>query len=1359
MTFHRPARFMPPATPSDKVVLPVPPEVRQSQNNLMNMVLPLLTSLGIAGYMLAYGQRRLIALAILFAVVAVATTVGMRIQNKSNEKRATLRQRSRYRSLLSETRSRAREVASTQRMLAAWAHPAPDRLLPIAEAGRRVWERRQADPDFLKVRLGVGDAELSTPLQVGTRLDPMADYDWEALRAARKLVDRVGKVGGQPFVLDLATCGVLSILGPTDRRFGVARALLSQVAVLHAPDDVLIAVDGSGGREWNWTKWLPHTQEPERRGRAGVVPLVASGPEGIVDFLHGELERRGEAHSARRMQIGGDRNAAPKQQRLVVLFTSFDPKSEWGRSALLRSLLEAAGPQYGITLVFLGARESDEPARVDVRLRVETDGAVTLAGRTSLSVGAEAAGSVADRVERQLAELIARRLCPLTLNDEEDRRLARTVSFTETLLGPNGLEDDLTSRWVSHDSDRLLKVPIGTDGSGQLVVLDVKESAQGGSGPHGLIVGATGSGKSELLRTLVSGLALAHSPELLSFVMVDFKGGATFAQLTELPHVAGMITNLADDAALIERVQAALVGEQQRRQEMLRDAGNLDSIREYHLRRAAGSTNTDGSPLEPMPYLMIIIDEFAELLSSVPEFVDLFVQIGRVGRSLGMHLLLATQKLEEGRLRGLDSHLSYRICLRTFSAQESRIVIGTQDAYRLPPIPGSAYLKVDERIYQRLRVAHVSAPYVSPEERANLPGGPTDPVLFDLREGPPVEDGSEEEDGISPMAGPGERTQLNVMVERLRNAAQPTRQVWLPPLPPAVSLDLLIGPTAADPLRGYHATMWQLHGSLKSAIGVIDLPVQQLQQPLIVDFAGPHGHLAMVGAPRSGRSTALRTMMMTMMLTHTPDEVQFYAVDFGGESLHSFAVAPHVGGVAGRLDPDRVRRLIADVGSVIGHRERLFRELGIDSIAEFRSRRDAGRLPEGTRAADIFLLVDNWGSLRSEIDELEPVVTEIAVRGLGVGVHVVLTTNRWMEFRPALRDAIGTRMEFAINDPSDSDIARRMQKVMPKNAPGRALIPPGAFAHIVLPRLDGQDNDEGLRAAQDEALQRITAAWPGPGAPAVRMLPDRIMVSELPQLADRSPDAVPLGIGEPELDTVTLDLTGTDAHLLIAGDTASGKTELLRTWMRGLARERSAWEVRIVLVDYRRSLLGVVPEDHLGAYAADSNAARVYAEQVAEKLRERMPPPDVTPRQLKNRDWWEGPDIYVVVDDYDLMGGGGPTQSPLGPLMEFIPHARDVGLHLVLARRVAGMSRATMTDQLLNRIRELGCIGIVLSGDPREGYIIGTERAMSRPAGRGVLIRRGQPRALFQAALEDEDEYDDGGDEVYASSAREESPV
>ena len=272
-------------------------------------------------------------------------------------------------------------------------------------------------------------------------------------------------------------------------------------------------------------------------------------------------------------------------------------------------------------------------------------------------------------------------------------------------------------------------MPIGLGEGGALVHLDIKESAQQGMGPHGLVIGATGSGKSEFLRTLVLGLAMTHSPEQLNMVLVDFKGGATFAGMSEMPHVSAVITNLAQELTLVDRMQDALSGEMVRRQELLREAGNFASIRDYEKARAAGED------LAPLPSLFIVVDEFSEMLSAKPEFIDLFVAIGRLGRSLGLHLLLASQRLEEGRLRGLESHLSYRIGLRTFSAQESRAVLGVPDAYELPAVPGLGYLKPDPTTMTRFKAAYVSGPPTGRVRVRRDEGGQAarHPAVHDLR--------------------------------------------------------------------------------------------------------------------------------------------------------------------------------------------------------------------------------------------------------------------------------------------------------------------------------------------------------------------------------------------------------------------------------------------------------------------------------------------------------------------------------------------------------------------------------------------------------------------------------------------------
>jgi len=333
----------------------------------------------------------------------------------------------------------------------------------------------------------------------------------------------------------------------------------------------------------------------------------------------------------------------------------------------------------------------------------------------------------------------------------------------------------------------------------------------------------------------------------------------------------------------------------------------------------------------------------------------------------------------------------------------------------------------------------------------------------------------------------------------------------------------------------------------------------------------------------------------------------------------------------------------------------------------------------------------------------------------------------------SLRDSISARLELRLNDATESEVNRRASRQLVTAPPGRGMAPPGVLYQVALPRLDGMGTADGLTDALDDALAKVAMAWQGTTAPPVRMLPERVSVAELAIPADDATPGVPIGLAENDLAPVYLDLNETDPHFLVFGDPGSGKSEFLRTLMTQLAARHSAREIRFVVVDYRRSLLGVVPDDYVGVYAGDPNAARTYAGQVASKLAERLPPADVTVQQLRERTWWTGPDLYLVVDDYDLVSS---RQSPLAPLADYLPQAREVGFHVVAARRVAGLMRSQMGEPMLNLIRELGANGLVLSGDRREGVVLGDERAAPRPPGRGVLVRRRYPSTLIQVAVE-----------------------
>ncbi|MGL5909086.1 MAG: type VII secretion protein EccCb, partial [Phycicoccus sp.] len=667
------------------------------------------------------------------------------------------------------------------------------------------------------------------------------------------------------------------------------------------------------------------------------------------------------------------------------------------------------------------------------------------------------------------------------------------------------------------------------------VELDLKESAEGGMGPHGLVIGATGSGKSELLRTLVIGLAATHSSQTLNFALVDFKGGATFVGLAELPHTSAVITNLADDLALVDRMREALHGELIRRQELLKAAGNYASARDYERAREAGAA------LDPLPTLVVIIDEFSELLSSKPDFIEVFVMIGRLGRSLGVHLLLASQRLEEGRLRGLDSHLSYRVGLRTFSSGESRTVLGVPDAYELPPVPGSAYLKADTATLVRFKAAYVSGVLPdlgAPVAATSLPAVRRVIPFGVATTGEDVPDDDAPDDTVVDPFG---QTVLDAMVRRIQGQGPPAHRVWLPPLDDPPSLDRMLPPLGVDGSRGLGPAGWPGNYKLSVPVGIVDKPFEQRRDLLWANLAGAAGNAVVVGAPRSGKSTMLRTLVTSLALTHTPTEVQVYCLDFGGGGLATLAGLPHVGSVATRRDEELVRRTVAQVTGVLDRREEEFAAAGIDSMATFRGRYSG--TGDSGNYGDVFLVVDGWMTLRQDYEALEEAVTKLASRGLGYGIHVVLSANRWMDVRVGLRDALATRLELRLGDPVDSEMDRREAVNVPADSPGRGLGPDKLHFLTALPRIDGRSSVDDLSAGVEAMVSAVADAGPGAPAPPVSLLPRTCDPAELPPPDPAAPLRVPVGVVERDLGPALLDFEA-EPHLLVFGDSESGKTSL-----------------------------------------------------------------------------------------------------------------------------------------------------------------------------------------------------------------------
>ena len=1330
LQFKKSPRLAAPRPPGGEVHLEPPPEVpRVIPGNIVMKALPIVmivASLGMMVFMFQASNRNPMMMAM--GGMMVVGTLGMMAGGGGKgggAKRAEMDEdRKDYLRYLGQMRDRAREAMVDQRAALEWVHPDPQSLWPLA-GSRRMWERRQNDQDFLHLRVGRSSHRLATRL-VPPQTGPVDELEPIATLALRRFVRAHSIVPDLPTQITLRGFAAVSMQGDRALTRGLTRAMLAQMVTFHSPDDVLIAVATAGRakEEWEWAKWLPHAQHPTMSDGIGQLRMMAGSLAQIENWLDEELRDR--------QRFSRNATPAPDQPHVVIIVDDAEVTRE--EQIILEEGL------VGVTLIDLSDSIGNLAARRGLRLVVEAD-----------RLGARSAGGVEwfgrpDTLSVVETESLARLISPYRVGgaagqdvgDEEP--LLSNPSLLE-LLGIPGdpMTFDVQQAWRPRPIRDRYRVPFGVGEYGQPVELDIKEAAAEGMGPHGLCIGATGSGKSEFLRTLVLGMLATHSSSTLNFVLVDFKGGATFLGLDKAPHVSAVITNLADEVTLVDRMKDALAGEMNRRQEALKNGGNFKNVWEYEKARE------NGADLDPLPALFIVCDEFSELLAAKPDFIDLFVAIGRLGRSLQMHMLLASQRLEEGKLRGLDSHLSYRIGLKTFSAAESRAAIGVPDAFELPSVPGGGYLKFDTSTLVRFKASYVSGPYRPAGIQAAGPAATVvradkRPQLFvpDFVELPKEPEPELLETPAAPAAPQQpeeavEPSELDVIVSRLIGQGPPAHEVWLPPLKDPNSLDTLLPNLNPTEDRGLSPVGFFGNGRLQVPLGIVDRPYEQRRDPLWADFAGASGHGVIVGGPQSGKSTMLRTLIMSMALTHTPEEAQFYCLDLGGGTLAGLSDLPHVGGVAvARREPDKARRIVAELTTLLTEREGRFGAMGIDSMTEFRNRKRRGEIrPDQDPFGDAFLIVDGWRALRDDFEELETTITRLATQGLSYGVHVVIAANRWADIRPAIKDMIGTRFELRLGDPTESDIDRRVAVNIPAGRPGRGLTREKLHLLGGLPRIDGSSDPETIASGVADAVAKIRGAWRGRVAPQVRLLPEMITYDEVLKLdTHRDSKLIPIGVNEEDLQPIYLDFNA-EPHFYAFADGESGKTNLLRQIARGISDRFTSKEALILLVDYRRTMLGYVQGDSLLGYAVSAAQLESMVSDVFNSMTRRLPGPDVTQEQLKTRSWWKGPELFILVDDYDLVATS--SNNPLRKISDFLAQAKDVGLHLVVVRRTGGASKA-MYDPIIGKLKEIAAPGMVMNGSRDEGALVGNIKASAMPPGRGNMLTRKAGKQLVQVS-------------------------
>jgi DNA segregation ATPase FtsK/SpoIIIE, S-DNA-T family len=1042
----------------------------------------------------------------------------------------------------------ARDALAAERVQRRAGCPDPAVVLTIASGPRRrLWERRRTDPDYLLLRVGTADLPSAVELADPTQDEHRRTVFWE--------------VPDAPVAVPLRDRGVLGVAGPDDAPRSVGRWLVAQAATLHSPNDLQLYVltDSSGRASWEWAKWLPHCRPADGRAVALIGNDAETVAARIAELLALLTDRQRAQRDAGGLGLGTGAPVTFRQDIVVVFDGSRKLRMLPGAVQILRE-----GPQVGIFAICLDADERLLPAECQ---------AVTTAEPGGLRVRQMSEDTVAgvrpDHVGVGWCTRLARGMAPV--RDVSDSDDGAGLPDACRLLDVLGLEppapDPIVAGWSTGGRSTLAVLGESYDGP---FGIDLRRD-----GPHGLVAGTTGSGKSELLQTLVASLAVANRPEAMTFVLVDYKGGSAFKDCVQLPHTVGMVTDL--DAHLVERALVSLSAELTRREHILAAADAKD-IEDYTIKQERGR-------LEPLPRLLIVIDEFASMVRDLPDFVTGLVNIAQRGRSLGIHLILATQRPTGAVSADIRANTNLRIALRVTDATESTDVIEAPEAAHISPsTPGRGYV----------RLGHASlVPFQSGRVGGRRPG--TDqgagerPWLARLdwagvgRPEPqrPKARGQEEE----------EVTDLKVLVQAIRGAARelrirPQHSPWLPALPETLLL--------ADVTRGRSPDPAQVGTLAPIPYGVDDLPAAQAQRPAQIDLA-EFGHLMAAGGPRSGRSQLLRTVAASAAATNTVADLHLYGIDCGNGALLPLTGLPHCGAVVTRTQTERAVRLITRLGDEVSRRQDLLAEGGFAGIGEQRAAAAATSAAAGSGPGaalpHILVLLDRWEGFTTSLGELSggelaDIITKILGEGASAGVHLVMTGDRSL-IAGRISSMTEDKLAFRLPDRDDYGMIGLRPRELPDNVPSGRAFRNGSGIETQVALLAEDSSGPGQAdaiAAVAAAAERRDTGVPRSARPfRVDMLPARIGFDQAWQLrpaasagaaggpGPRNTGALwaMVGVGGDELTALGPDLGDGMPVFIVGGPAKSGRSTVLAT----MARSLLAAGTQLVLVTPRPSPL------------------------------------------------------------------------------------------------------------------------------------------------------------------------------------------
>lgn len=1158
------------------------------------------------------------------------------------------------------------------------------------------------DP-YMAARIGLGTVELepkltAEPLQIVENLEPVTGTTHIKFMRTQRFVT------GMPVAYHLGSAPFYRILGDNDDdTLALARAMVSSLAYNHGPDELalMLVCDDPDGPAWGPMKWLPHTLRAAT-GSTHKGHNIFCSIEEFTTATEALLLARGPG------LVGLGANRSAPTPRIVVIIDAPDD------TFTLPAGLTASGIS-GLTFLIVRSES------LGGSLTIGPSETLQLENR-KITIDNDTDAAVADAMTATDFAAFARRMAPYRPfgfgTDNTDvgvvaSRTKQSISFAEAL----GIDDidayDPHTEWERNAAAPAVRAPLGyiTDDTGkptgEILYLDIAETAKGGTGPTGALQGVTGTGKSYLIGGWVASMAAHYSPERLNFILMDFKGGATFIGFQDLPHVLAVITNLEREAELLERAKDVIEGEMTRREMLITETAKAADIIDY---RKVAATRSD---LPPLPDLLIVADEFKEFIENNREFMKLFESVTQKGRSLGMKVLLASQYIDASIIGNVGKNQLYGISLKASDAASSTQVIKNSAAVQLPIGKGDAYLyqanppKGVEQL-TRFRGFDVGAEYRRPllprvadagttTRRGGVTVGDFDDDVHSL--GLSLFTSiSEEQTGAGRHAAPEVTEQATVETGMTIKSAVLGRLAEITDIPAPKQLWL---PTLKAPITAKTVGRAAVSDRLKLRIGVLDDPRRHQQLPLDIMPEGPNAHIRVLGAPGSGCSTTIEAIIAASAMSYSPSQASFYIIDCGAK-LQEVAKFPNVGQYARRQETEMIDRLLGEFLRVAELRDTEFGRRSVTTFAAYQQSKIDDPISSDPYG-HMFLAIDGAQTFLSEDEDYSrrQRLLRILDRGRAYGIHVIAAGGPETIWN-RIDSHFGLFLYHSVPDTSVPPVSidhdtKAMIKTMPNNQPGRIFeLNTKLHGRVMLPHVaavqPGDDTDPNnirwnyqvdygteIAAFGEELARTHSGERAEPIVTVPSMLSNGVVYETYRSWVEVEPSArrtMPLGISAADVTLVSLPDTSVGSrspHLIVAGDHGSGKTTMLRWLMAMITQQYTPDEAVIYLLDPSYSVLTerdyLRRTGHLARHGTDKATATAAVEEAAQIIASRQPtdPESLSAQDIYTRSWYTGPEIFVIADNIEQLTGKG--YGEVGPInhLDGLLTRNDLGLHLYVS--------------------------------------------------------------------------------------------